>query len=342
MVTAVAPLALSLLIPGCASEAESDEGEEVAEEALTAVDPSRPIVLHYGFLQDTPVARSGAKPSPNGALTSRLRARGVENVLVTTSPTTDPDVRAWGGRVAFRATPAALTKASAAEVAAYVREKIAAGYSYVALDEIEPSKAGGLRNGTPGATALVEAMRVLDQEPRHAKRIILMVNTYNMAGLRKNELPSFSTILRACRDHCRVLGAEVYLRASEAFAPGAPSASTCDSGIRCVGFLAAKLDEVAPGLEGKTITILDVRGQGNLPGGDLGSYCWGPRGGALRAEIAKVRELRQPGVGFYALTYVAADLDGAGERAQFDDAVKKFAGCARALIDDRPWPTVAR
>ncbi|MBS2012831.1 MAG: hypothetical protein JST00_08095 [Deltaproteobacteria bacterium] len=339
-----AMLLVSPLLPGCAAESgdEGDEEAAVVEEALGTFDPARPIVLHYGFLQDEAVPRSGAATTPNGALTGRLRVNGVENVIVTTAPPRSADVVAWGGRVAYRATPAEITKPTAAAAASWLRAKIDQGYHYVVLDEIEPSKSSGLADGTDGARALAAAMRALEADPRYRRRVVLMVNTYNMAGTARNALASYSTVLRACRDHCRVAAAEVYLAAREAFAPGAPSATTCDSGIRCIGYLANALDDIAPGIAKKTITILDVRGQGNLPGRSPGSYCWGDGGGALRAEIAKVRELGQPGVGFYALTYVAADLDGPAERATFDATVKKFAGCTRALLAERAWPRVPR
>ena len=104
----------------------------------------------------------------------------------------------------------------------------------------------------------------MNADPALRQRLILYVNAYNMAGPNFNDFTRFGKVLRACRDYCRVVGAEMYLGTGEAFVPGAAVARTatqrggCANGVDCMGFVVHKMEQVAPGIGSGTITILGV------------------------------------------------------------------------------------
>lgn len=321
------------------------ESTSIDEADLVTIDPDRPIAVHFGYLQRVRNGRNDA----DGARTRRLRAPNVENVVVGSRPPSDPEARAWGGRLA-RHLPASVPAepnrkdtlvANLADFPAFVRARVAEGFAYVAIDELEPTKSAFLRDDDPRSDRFVAALQAMDADPMLRRRVILLVNSYNMSGPNFDELAQFSKVLRACRDTCRVVGAEMYLGTGEAFGRGAATARTprekggCANGVDCMGYVVNKLERVAPGIRKRTITILGVSDD-YKPARNEESYCGGR--GAIRAEMAKVRELRQPGVGTYSLASVANDAT----RETFDAKQTAFATCLRAQVQSTNFPRFQR
>ena len=90
---------MALAVAACAASGdEEDTGEAVGsdEADLVSINPTRPIALHNAFLQHHPDVTN----QPSGAATAKLRATNVENVLVISQPPTNPEARAWGGKLA--------------------------------------------------------------------------------------------------------------------------------------------------------------------------------------------------------------------------------------------------
>ena len=327
--------------------AESDELMSDDSELGT----SKPIALHYGWLQSEPY-RPDADPKTIDAhptASSALIAAGVENVVVTSKPVDAGALAAWsaaaadwkahGGVLARHATPNEIANASeGAGLAAFVKAAVADGFAYVAVDELEPVKAARLHDGMPAAKRVADELHAMNNDPGLRQRVIVYANSYNMV----DDLQGFSTMLRACRDFCRVFASEVYLGASEAFVNGAVGVNpdtgrrNCANGIACIGYFANAIEKIAPGIGGRTITVVGTSAS-YLKGKDWeGSYCWGPKGGALRAELAKVRALGQPGVGTYSDTAVASDAAG----LDFVNARNKYAGCFRGLVQQASFDAV--
>lgn len=341
-------LGLLLATSACLAPNGDDGGGESAasdEADLVTIDPEKPIAVHFGYLQRVQNGDNAA----DGARTKRLRASNVENVLVGGRLPSDPEARAWGGRLA-RHVPASVPKepnrldtlvANLADFPAFVRARVAEGFAYVAIDELEPKKSAFLRDDDPRSDQFVAALRTLDADPMLRRRVILFVNSYNMSGPNFDELAQFGKVLRACRDTCRVIGAEMYLGTGESFGPGAATARSarakggCANGVDCMGYVVNKLERVAPGIRERTITILGVSDD-YKPARNEESYCGGR--GAIRAEMAKVRELRQPGVGTYSLASVANDAT----KGTFDAKQTAFATCLRAQIQGTNFPRFPR
>ncbi len=331
---------------GCSGPVDELEG---SDDPLVT---TKPIALHYGFLQGSPYAPDDDPKTVDAhpIASSALVAKGVENVLVTAKPVDPVALGAWqsaaadwkahGGVLARHATPSEVVAAvEGAGLAAFVKKAIADGFAYVAVDELEPTKASRLRDGDPAADRVRDEMHAMNEDPALRQRVIFYANSYNMV----DDLASFTTVLRACRDYCRIFASEVYLGASEAFVAGAVGTNAktgrrdCANGIDCIGYFANKTEQLAPGIRGRTITVVGVSAA-YLPGTSWeSSYCWGTRGGALRAELKKVRALGQPGIGTYSESAVANDLGG----ADFAKARDMYAGCLRGLVQDAIFPAVA-
>jgi hypothetical protein len=340
--------AVGLVLGGVGCSGPVDELEGTDDPLVT----TKPIALRYGFLQASPYHPDQDPKTVDGhpIPSSALIAKGVENVLVTSKPNEPGPLAAWsvaasdwrahGGVLARHATPNEIVAASEGSgLAAFVKAALADGFAYVAIDELEPTKAARLRDGDPVADRVRDELHAMNSDPTLRQRVIVYANSYAMV----DELASFTTMLRACRDFCRIFASEVYLGANEAFVPGAVGVDgttgrrNCASGIGCIGYFANKTEQLAPGIRGRTITVLGVSAS-YLSGtsGEAG-LCWGSRGGALRAEVAKVRALGQPGIGTYSETGVASDLTGAA----FTKARDQYAGCSRGLIQEAIFPAVA-
>lgn len=339
-------LAAALLTAGCSGPVDDLEGSE------DPLQSTKPIALHYGFLQSVPYHADDDPKTIDGhpMASSALIAKGVENVLVTAKPTAVEALGPWnaaaadwkshGGVLARHATPTEIVAASEGSgLAAFVKKAIADGFTYVAVDELEPAKAARLHDGDPAAERVRDELHAMNEDPSLRQRFIVYANAYNMV----DDLAGFSTMLRACRDFCRVFASEVYLGGNEAFVPGGVGVNAttgrrdCANGIDCIGYFANKTEQIAPGIRGRTVTVLGVSAAYLRGTSWESSYCWGPRGGALRAELAKVRSLHQPGVGTYSEAAVANDLSG----ADFAKARDMYAGCMRGLVQDGIFPSVA-
>lgn len=276
---------------------------------------SGPLLLHYGFLQSAPISANTNGTARDPLRTAELLVPKAENVIVGSLPAGDPAYEPWragGGRVAFRQPMVDLV--AALPDGDPIAARLAEGFDYVAIDELEPSKAADVRDGQPHAAAFAGLLA------KHPGRVILYANSYNMAGSKTNLFMQWKTVLSATRDHGRALASQVYLATTEAFAAGAPTATTCASGTACYTVLSDAIDAAAPGLAKKTISVIDTRGT-NLKASRADSYCGGQ--GALASQLALARKLGQPGVGTYALTYVANDVSGKA----YASALASFTSC---------------
>jgi hypothetical protein len=134
------------------------------------------------------------------------------------------------------------------------------------------------------------------------RRIILYSNTYNLVGT----MGRFSNLLAACRDHCRAFASEIYMTTGNVMSP---RTRYCHWNLECFERSAAGLDTIAPGLNRRTITILGLSDNYNVPTRD-DSLCETPDGlhAALFRQYARLHAgshtSQQPGVGGYALADV--------------------------------------
>lgn len=299
---------LLLSVAACGGS-DGDEGVGHTGEAATTL---QPIFLHAAFLQK-------ASGGPDGARSATLQVPGALNIVSTESPT-NPGVAPWkaaGGKTAKHIAMNVVLDDLAKGIDALATPLT--HFDYVAIDELEYAhgkggKAGRIRDGEKLTPAFV---KLLEQ---HSGKVILYVNTYNMAGApaasANNELRLFKDVLGACATHCLALGSELYLATGEAWAKGSAGAGGCANGLRCHGWATRQLLAVAPGLKSKIVEVLDVRDK-NKPASNPKSFCEAGGGGALRREMAKSRALGLRGVGTYALSYVAVGAEA------------KFASCFR-------------
>ena len=277
--------------------------------------PRGPLLLHYGFLQAAPIATNTNGTMRDPTLTAKLLVPNADNVIVSNLAPSDPAYDAWragGGRIAYRQSMVDLV--AALPEGDPIEARLAEGFDYVAIDELEPSKAADVKDGAPKAHALAALFE------KHPHQIILYANSYNMAGSGTNLFSQWKTVLGACRDHGRALASQVYLATTEAFAPGTPAPATCATGTRCYSLLANAIDAAAPGIATKVISVIDTRGT-NLKAARADSYCGGKA--ALKTQLGIARGLGQRGAGTYALTYVANDVPA----KQYATAVNAFAAC---------------
>ncbi|CAN5328134.1 hypothetical protein BH09MYX1_BH09MYX1_44550 [soil metagenome] len=335
------------LLAACSGPVDALEGDDVGEDQLQT---TKPIALHYGWLQSSPLhGTSDAKATTQPIATSAMIAKGIENVVVTAKPTDPAALAAWapvaaewkahGGVLARHATPNEIVAASSgAGLASFVQAAIADGFAYVAVDELEPTRSARLHDGDPAAERFRDELHAMNEIPALRQRVILYASSFTMV----DDLAGFSTVLRACRDYCRVFVNEVYLGGNDAFSGGTVTDNPkvgrreCKNGIGCIAYAANVVEAIAPGLGKRTITALGT-GAPYLSGTTADdSYCGGSRGGSLRAEVAKVRSLGQPGVASYSDTAVASDANG----GDFAVARDTYAACFRGLLQEGGFPSV--
>ncbi|MCA9712056.1 MAG: hypothetical protein KDK70_39840, partial [Myxococcales bacterium] len=268
---------------------------------------------------------------------------------------------AQGGKLSVSIDACELHKVTADHLEGLFRS----GFHYVAIDEValekreNPAKPGnchygadeGWRDGDPlavrfEALATELAARGLD------RRLVLFVNTYNLAGTLADyeddplagELEDYRQVLTACRDHCRVLGSEIYMNTKRVLGEVTEGKDEhCHWDLGCFDATARELDHVAPGLNQRTITVLGLSSQNHdyTLQDHAASLCEGPGiGGGLFRQYHRLHAgaytRRQPGVGGYALTHVGAE-----DRAPDEgDAVfrREQAECLERLNRWHGWP----
>ncbi|HEY5924622.1 MAG TPA: hypothetical protein VIV11_23245 [Kofleriaceae bacterium] len=316
-------LVTAALCVGCATSDELDvEVEDDAEaaeaweedtsliaacnDALPVVDTEAPIFTYFGVYMPS----SGLAPRADAPQTLAIAASG-ERVL-TLRRARVPCVplvqellpwRQGGGLVAYNMTIAELSSAMGDGSAANLIEEILrSGYAYVAIDELAMVNTtwrnGGVRVSRFRNLLAALATRGLD------RRLIFYVNTYNMAG----RLHLYSDVLRALRDHARIVASEVYVTSRDVFAPVTQTNGRCQRSTRCFEQLAAELGSVAPNINYRTITVLGVSDEYNQ--GATNALCEGPTGlaGALFKQYSTLhqgaRTRLQPGVGAYTLARI--------------------------------------
>jgi hypothetical protein len=294
---------------GCAGAdgAEGDDADDEDDAAALAESPlttTRPIFLYYsGFA--------------SAADTRRLKVKGGESVIVTNR------LDVWGpggGIVAYRmprqgsadALEATLDapgsdEDAVAKTADRIRALLAQGYKYVAIDELNDFLRPHMKDDTPNTAwrnggTVARRWAMLLAVPDLDRRLILYVNSYNMAGV----MARYSDVLRASAAHCRVLGSEIYVSSDCAREerPGrnAKGQATCVNNATTFESIAAEMGRVAPNSNYRTITVLGVSDAYVAKKADV--YCQGESGGALRHQYAKVHAgahtKLQPGIGGYA------------------------------------------
>ncbi len=335
----------------------------------------------------------GADSAPNMHLLPRVNGRpnacrsDAEHVMALKRPLPAggepwPDTWKWrdaGGKLALAVNEDEFVDHFAGRGEAGVELAIQAfsrGIHYLAIDEVaavEGSNAGARRleawrNGSDLAAAFrtfAEALAARGFE----RRLILYLNAYNMARDRRitrrapynQGFSEFSEVLTTCRDHCRVLAAEVYVSTGRVRGiPGArPSPKRCNWNMGCFDRVAVQVDAVArcpdasveagtcSPLLGRTITVLGastVNRDYTSPNYEA-ALCDGPGGkGGLRRQYERLRSHPktevQPGVGFYSLSQVPRGPEGRVSRpALWRNFDIRQAQCIRSLNASRlDWP----
>jgi hypothetical protein len=332
------PALLVVAIAACASDPDG-VSTQIGELHVDA-----PIFLFYGVYRPNP----GWEPDARSASTHALLNAPGEVVLAMNRELEPPNGppspefdswRASSGLVAqtFSRGEFEMIRATRGRdgLFALVKFWLDTGFSYVALDEINDG-ALGWRNGGGDALHFRELLDDL-AAAGFDRRIILFVNSYNLPG----RFGEWSEVLRACRDHCRVLASEIYLSTgnvlrSHAGNAVAESPGHCTRSLDCLGGLARQLDEAAPGLASRMITVLglsDPYNEGDSYGTKALCGMPGARG-ALYYQYARLHvdptTRFQPGVGGYSLPDVRRELHPTwGPRAQADCLVS---------LDRWSWP----
>ena len=219
-----------------------------------------------------------------------------------------------------------LADGTAAAAIAAILER---GYAYLAIDELH-AQLPALRDGQWGATAFAA---MLDQLAAAGldRRIILYVNSYNLAG----QLHSFRQVLAACRDHCRILASEIYLHTQQVFAPAAESPGHCNRATGCFERIAAEMGAAAPGINHRSITVLAVSDE--FSQNRIDSLCErvGGQAGGLYIQYGRLHagtlSRLQPGVGAYTPARVDRRLHPSWGPAE-------QAACLRRLDGWLYWP----
>lgn len=310
----------------------SDADLDGCPSAVVPVDPVRPIFLFYGAYMPNP----GQTPRADAASTLSLLGTG-ELVLALrraeTCAATDAELQPWqqgGGRIAHvMSEDELLPRLADHTAAAAIGALLQRGYAYVAIDELHAGLTA-LRDGEWGAAAFAGLLAELAAAGLD-RRVILYLNSYNLAG----QLASFSTVLAACRDHCRILASEVYLHTDQVFAPAGEAPGHCNRSTDCFERLAAEMGAAVPGVNHRTVTILAIADEFNQSRSDSLCERAGGLAGGLYIQYARLHAgtltRLQPGVGAYTPARVDRRLHPSWGPAE-------QAACLRRLDGWLYWP----
>jgi hypothetical protein len=322
---------LALVLAACGTGAIGGERGEW-ERSGQGNGPSAPLFLYYGAYDKnggSTATLALIQHGGTGKNAQPLSARG-EPVLAINralgpAAGNGAEFDAWrarGGRVAHvisrdvgEATlPSLESMLGDGSAAARIGALLASGFDYVAVDELN-ADATSWRDGGAHAQAFVQLLADL-ADAGLDRRLILYVNSYNLvpdpAQPERPSVGSFAQVLRACRDRCRIVASEIYLRTGFVFKPGAETPGHCTRRTACFEELAKRFEQVAPGINRRTITILglsDLYSQSSPS-----ALCAKPGGGAgaLYLQYAALHQgaltRQQPGAGGYTL----ADVSNAG------------------------------
>ncbi len=239
-----------------------------------------PMFLYYGSYQ-----RADDPGAINWPATLALLGNTPRAQFVLAVNPADPCTRfrPWieaGGLLAFKMPRAGKfgersleAHLDAGDAADFVQARLAQGYAYVSIDEL--SFADGparWQNGGDYAQAFAAMLQELAARGLD-RRVILYINSYNNAG----RLASFSSVLRACNDHCRVLASEVYMHISNVMNSAAgivkpQSNPHCTFNLSCFDKLAREFDTAVSGINRRMITILRLDDAG-YNDGRIDSLC---------------------------------------------------------------------
>ncbi len=278
----------------------ADAVVEVCPAAIVPVAHQAPIFLFYGAYQPNP----GETPRADAASTRSLLGTGEPVLALRRAPTcaaTDAELAPWqagGGKVAHvMSEDELLPRLADATAAATIIGLLRQGYAYVAIDELH-AQLTPLRDGQWGAAAFGALLGELAAAGLD-RRLILYVNSYNLAG----QLHTFSQVLGACRDHCRILASEIYLHTQHVFAPAAESPGHCNRSTACFERLAAEMGAAAPGINHRTVTVLAVSDEFSQGRSDSLCERAGGLAGGLYLQYGRLHAGTltglQPGVGAY-------------------------------------------
>ncbi len=305
---------IAAALAGCAAAGQPTAGSDAGladadldgcPAAVVPVDLDRPLFLFYGAYMPNP----GQTPRADAASTLSLLGTG-EPVLALRRPETcaasEAELQPWqqaGGKIAHvMSEDELLPRLADGTAAAAITARLQQGYAYVAIDELHAGLTP-LRDGQWGAVAFAALLAELAAAGLD-RRVILFVNSYNLAG----QLAAYRTVLAACRDHCRVLASEIYLHTAQVFVPAAEEPGHCNRSTDCFERLAAEMGAAAPGINHRTITILAVSDE--FTQGRSDSLCEraGGLAGGLTIQYARLHSgtltRLQPGVGAYTLARV--------------------------------------
>ncbi len=271
--------------------------------ALVTIDPAAPIFFYYGAYRATgaPAPRVDSAPTlaidPPGEKVLMLRRPGVPCVG------TVAELQPWlarGGMIAhvmsIEELEAALDTGDAAD---RIEAMLRAGYAYVGVDEIGHSSTGW-RQGGARVAQLRQLLQTLASRGLD-RRLIVYVNSYNMAGI----LHLYADTFALLRDHARIVGYEVYLHTANVFSPGAEPAGHCTHSVDCFEQIAAEMSAAAPGINHRAATVIATSDE--YTGGSPAELCRAPGGGAgaLTRQLAAIHAgdhtRLQPGLGAYTL-----------------------------------------
>ena len=305
----------------------SDADQAGCPSAIVPVDPDRPLFLFYGAYQPNP----GQTPRADAASTRTLLGTG-EPVLALrraeTCAASDAELQPWqqgGGTIALvMSEDELLPRLADGTAGATITEILERGYAYVAIDELHAGLTA-FRDDQWGAAAFAALLGQLAAAGLD-RRVILYVNSYNLAG----QLGSYRTVLAACRDHCRVLASEIYLHTAEVFVPAAEEPGHCNRSTGCFERLAAEMGAAAPGINHRSITILAISDEFSQSRSD--SLCERPGGlaGGLYIQYARLHggtiTRLQPGVGAYTPARVDRRLHPSWGPAEQADCLRRLDG----------------
>jgi hypothetical protein len=309
----------------------------------TEIDADAPLFLYYGAY-----GADAASTQTLNLVTSGAEIGGEAVLALNREPRRgcgDPwgDVGDWlarGGKIAHvlgqnRGTDELRELMARPNGVDELIETFHSGFHYVAIDEVAMADAGWADGGelADAFTRLVEELA----RRGYDRRVILYVNSYNIVT--QDRVHDYGQVLRACRDHCRVLASEVYIRTQ--YVMDAPRYDVCNGNLDCFETALRRFENLAPGVSGRTISILGLSSS-NADG--LVHYddpahphplCDGPGdGGALRRQYLAATGgdfgRRSPGIGAYTLARVPHPSFSSPQGA-----------CLMTLNGERAWPRAA-
>jgi hypothetical protein len=283
----------------------------------TPIDPDAPLFVYYGAY-----GSSAGQRATLALVTSGAGSGGEAILALNREPRRGcdppwPDLALWrerGGKIAHvlgenRGSDELRALLARPDGVTEIIETFHAGFHYMAIDEVAMNDPGWVDGGdlANGFSFLVEELA----RRGYDRRVILYINSYNIVTA--DRVRDYGQVLGVCRDHCRALASEVYIRTVHVM--DAPRYDICHGNTDCFETALRRFENVAPGISSRTISILGLSTNG--PDGPVHyddpthpyPLCEGPgAGGALRrqyraATVGPFGSL-SPGIGAYTLAPV--------------------------------------